>query len=146
MTRALKRVSWFARLKRWSFAQQTRQPVRQVHGRLGEQLAASYLRKAGYRIEAANVRFRRGELDLVAHEGKTLCFIEVRSVSSSAFGTAAESVTPRKQHRIIRAAQHYLNRRKIPWEGDVRFDVVAIQHGQDGTPVIELFRGAFEAG
>ena len=145
MTRAPKRVSWLARFKRWSSVRQAPQTVRQAHGRIGEQLAASYLRRAGYRIEAANVRFRRGELDLVAYDGKTLCFIEVRSVSSPHFGTAAESITRRKQQRIIRAAQHYLHRRRVPWEGDIRFDVVTIQRAQDGTPVIELFRGAFEA-
>lgn len=120
--------------------------VRQQRGSAGEQLACAYLRSNGYAIVATNVRFPVGELDVVAWEGRALCFIEVRSVRSPRFGPAAASVTPLKQRHIIRAAQWYLQRLRRKPEV-VRFDVVAI----DGDPAIappslRLLRGAFGVG
>ena len=106
-------------------------------------MAAAYLRREGYQIEASNVRFKVGELDLVAHEGDTLCLIEVRARSSDRFGTSLESITPMKRRRFIRAARWYLARRR--WNGPVRFDVVAIDHRSDGPPALTLLRGAFTA-
>lgn len=91
------------------------------------------------------MRFPVGELDLVALEGETLCFIEVRSTSSDRWGGALASVTHRKQRRIIRAAQWYANRLgELPEQ--MRFDVVAVEWPSDGGPSVQLIRGAFDAG
>ena len=79
-----------------------------AQGRRGEQLAERVLRREGFRILARNLHFRHAELDLVALEGDTLCFIEVRLRSSRAFGSAEESVSRAKQRRIVRAARDFL--------------------------------------
>jgi putative endonuclease len=92
-------------------------------------------------IERVNVRFPVGEIDLLAREGQTLCFVEVRSVSSDVFGGAAASVTPRKQQRIIRAARWYLAGH--PLASPARFDVVTVDW-VSGRPQMTLIRGAFE--
>ena len=118
---------------------------RQQQGRASEHLACAYLRAQGYRIEATNVRFPVGELDIVAWEGKTLCFVEVRSRATDQFGSALESVTEVKRRRLIRAAQWHLTRlRRAPEV--MRFDLVAIEGATEGRPPrVELVRGAFEA-
>ena len=113
-------------------------------GRRSEQLAVRLLRSHGYRIEQTNVRFPVGELDVVAREGHTLCFVEVRSATSQQWGGALESIGERKRCRLIRAARWYLSRlRTIPEE--VRFDVVAVDWASGGEPRLELIRGAFDA-
>ena len=120
------------------------QAVRQARGARGERLARERLQREGFVIEAANVRFPIGEIDLIAREGQTLCFVEVRSSSSPAFGGALASITDRKRRHLIRAAEWYLARRSTQPEA-VRFDVVAVQWRQEGAPSIELVRGAFDA-
>jgi putative endonuclease len=117
---------------------------RQSLGRLGEQLAQQLLRSLGYVIERTNLRFPVGEIDIVAHEQQTLCFIEVRSTSSSYWGGPLASITDRKRRHLIRAAQWYLSRlRAMPAE--IRFDVVAIEWSHETAPSIQLLRGAFTA-
>lgn len=118
---------------------------RQQRGRAAEEMAAAFLRREGYQIEATNVRFKVGELDLVARNGQTLCFIEVRSRSSEEFGSALESITPMKRRRFIRAVRWYLARRRPPWLGPMRFDVVAIQSRPNTPPSLTLLRDAFTA-
>ena len=119
--------------------------IRQQRGRDAEKLAAAYLRHEGYRIEAANVRFPAGELDLVAQDGATLCFVEVRSRADGRFGTAQESITHLKRRRFLKAVQWYLQRRRPRWDGPVRFDVVAINDSGAAHPKPELIRHAFDA-
>ncbi|MBI3330854.1 MAG: YraN family protein, partial [Candidatus Omnitrophica bacterium] len=80
-------------------------------GRRSEQLARRFLVAQGYTIQDTNVRFPVGELDLVAREGTALCFVEVRSTSSAAWGGGLASVDARKRRRIIQAARWYLSRR-----------------------------------
>jgi len=118
---------------------------RQQRGRAAEEMAAAFLRREGYQIEAVNFRCKAGELDLVARDGATLCFIEVRSRGSAEFGSALESITPMKRRRFIRAVRWYLARRRRPWLQPMRFDVVAIQSRQDTSPSLTLLRGAFTA-
>ena len=91
------------------------------------------------------VRYPVGELDVVAREGDVLCVVEVRSKSSERFGSALESITDRKRRHLIKAAHRYLQVRRPRWEGNVRFDVVAIEFRSAGDPQIELLRGAFDA-
>ena len=119
--------------------------IRQRRGFDAERLAAAYLRREGYLIEAANVRFPVGELDLIARDGKTLCFVEVRLKTSTQFGTASESITRAKRHHFMKAVQWHLQRRRPRWEGPIRFDVVAIQHPPGTQPTLELIRAAFDA-
>lgn len=131
--------AWWTRLTRHV---PTAAAARQRLGRASEQKARELLMASGYRIEATNVRFPVGELDLVAWEGHTLCFVEVRSTSSSQWGGPLASITEPKRRRLIRAAQWYLQGlRTLPSE--TRFDVVAITWEVAGAPRTELIRGAF---
>jgi len=112
-------------------------------GRSGEELAASHLAERGLAILDRNVRFRDGEIDLVAEDGPVLVFVEVRRRTDAGHGTAAESITARKRARVIRAARRWLSRRPRSAGRDVRFDVVTV----DGDPpVVAWIRGAFDAG
>ena len=88
-----------------------------------EELCAELLRKAGLRVLARNWRCRHGEIDLVAEEGGTLVFAEVRLRRDERYGGAAESVTSAKQARLIAAARIFLMRRP---ESDCRFDVLLL--------------------
>ena len=120
------------------------QTFRQKLGQRSEQIAADYLRGQGYIIEQANVRFPVGEIDLIAKEGETLCFVEVRSASSEEWGGPLATVTYPKQRRLIRAASWYLQRlRELPLY--TRFDVLGITWPEAGEPSVDLIRGAFEA-
>jgi len=113
-------------------------------GRRGEQLARRFLTSHGYVIERTNVRFPVGELDLVARDGQALCFIEVRSTSSSQWGGPLASITERKRRRIVQAARWYVGRHaSLPPE--IRFDVLAIDWHAGRSPTVELVRGAFDA-
>ena len=116
---------------------------RQDLGRRSEQLALRVLTSRGYTIQASNVRFPVGEIDIVARDGQTLCFIEVRSRSSSLWGGPLETIRAQKRRRLIRAAQWYLSRHpsSLP---EIRFDVLGIQW-QGSEPVVELVQGAFDA-
>ena len=118
-------------------------PARWQLGQRSEQLALQFLGSQGYVIEQRNVRFPVGEIDIIAREGQTLCFVEVRSVSSPQWGGALASITDRKRRHLIRAARWYLSRcRELPPE--IRFDVVAIEWN-GAAPSVELVRGAFTA-
>jgi len=95
-----------------------------VRGAQAEGLAADFLERHGLAILARNFRTRRGEIDLVARDGDTLVFVEVRLRARSDFGGAAESVTARKQQRIVSAAQAWLSR--LQREPPCRFDAVLL--------------------
>ena len=118
--------------------------ARQRLGSESEALALRLLRRRGYRIEARNVRCRLGEVDLVAWDGETLCFVEVRATSSADWGGPLATITREKQRRVIRAARWYLSRCASPPEC-IRFDVVAVDWSAGGAPALELLQGAFTA-
>ncbi|MGE0581811.1 MAG: YraN family protein [Steroidobacteraceae bacterium] len=115
---------------------------RMERGRGAEDRAAAYLAAQGLTILARNFRRRAGEIDLVARDGATLVIIEVRSRARRSFGGAAASVGPRKQQRLIRAAQlllaAYPQWRRLP----ARFDVVALE-GDGENARLEWIRNAF---
>lgn len=113
-------------------------------GRLGEALAEAHLRRVGFRILARNVHLRHAELDLVALDRSALVFVEVRLRTSARFGSAAESVDPRKQRRIAAAAAELLARGGLPRSARIRFDVIAIDASVD-PPRLEHFKDAFSA-
>lgn len=113
---------------------------RQRIGKVGEAEAARRLKLAGNEILALNWRCRSGEVDIVAREGDTIIFVEVRSRGSASgqrFGTAAESVDYRKQMKVRAVSQIYLRQYRLH-DAPVRFDVIAITIGQDGS--IEAYR------
>ncbi|WP_027084281.1 YraN family protein [Cohnella panacarvi] len=118
---------------------------RAATGRMGEQAAADYLANLGYRIVARNWRCRIGEIDLIAEDGGTLVFVEVRArTNPTKFGTALEAVTPLKQRQVREVAAYYLAQRKSASPPSVRCDVVAVTFRLDGT-IAELrhIPGAF---
>lgn len=105
-----------------------RSTSRAAAGAQAEALAAEFLGARGLVIVARNYRTRRGEIDLIARDGRMLVFVEVRKRTSAAFGGAAASITAAKRMRVIAAAQSYLA--TLPREPACRFDAVLI----DGTP------------
>src|SRR6267154_2583650 len=99
--------------------------ARIILGKTGEDLASGELERRGYAIVARRYRCRGGELDIIARDGPTLVFVEVKARDSRAFGDAAEAVTWRKQQRIVRLATEYVMRHHFT-DDPCRFDVVSI--------------------
>ncbi|MFH1597819.1 MAG: YraN family protein [Patescibacteria group bacterium] len=99
---------------------------RQNLGDWGEQLAVKYLAKLGYRILNRKWRVREGEIDLIALEGNTLVFIEVKTRRSHLFGLAVESITPGKQMKMIKSIQKYLAQHINAKKRQIRIDVILI--------------------
>lgn len=119
--------------------------VKDAVGRFGEQLATEHLVKAGLEVVQRNWRCRDGELDLVARDGSELVFVEVKTRSSTAFGSPAEAVDRRKAARIRRLALRWMNENRdglAPFSS-VRFDVVAVVRGRGTGVRVEHLRGAF---
>ena len=107
-------------------------------GNAAERQVADFLADRGYTILERNYTCRLGEVDLIAEDRGVLCFVEVRSRTSSRYGEALETITATKRRRISLTAHHYLVTRRI--EGRAcRFDVVTLQSG--GPP--ELLQDAF---
>lgn len=115
---------------------------RQALGAEGEAAAAAALGRAGYRVLESNLRTPFGEIDLLARQGGVLCFVEVKTRSSGAFGHPAEAVTPAKQGRMREAAAFLAQARR--WDGPCRFDVVAVRRGADGALAAEIIPDAFQ--
>ncbi len=115
-----------------------------LRGRRAEQLACEYLTARGFEICERNVRYPVGEIDVVAREGNTQCFIEVRSTASQQWGGPLASITDRKRRRLVAAARWYLHYAPVP-VGETRFDVVAIEWREGQSPKVELVRAAFSA-
>ena len=114
-------------------------------GRRGEAAAARYLQRLGYRIVARGYRDRIGELDLVAVDGRTVVFVEVKTRRSHDAGPPEEAVQQAKQRQLTRAALSFLRRHDL-LEEQARFDVVAVTWPSDAAkPSVEHFQHAFEA-
>jgi putative endonuclease len=104
---------------------------KQSLGRRGEALAAAHLLHQGYVMVARNWRCPAGEIDIVARDGDCLVLVEVRTRRGGAFGTPEESITPRKQAKMVEVAQTYMQmegQENAAW----RIDVVAIEIGPRG--------------
>jgi putative endonuclease len=114
---------------------------RHAVGKAGEEAAVQYLCDHGYRILERNYRCRFGEIDLIARDGRTLAFVEVKTRRSQNYGPAAAAVTAEKQRHLIKASQVYLIQRKNAAEL-CRFDVVTIEMDAQ-QPRIELIKDAF---
>ena len=124
--------------------------ARQRLGRRAEDLVADRLRRRGWRIVARNVRTRSGEIDLIALDGSTLVFVEVKAGRSDAAAgpeRPAHAVGPRKQLRLRRLAREWLgsHRREGGPSGisGYRFDVVGVSFGPDGLADVDHIRNAF---
>jgi putative endonuclease len=111
-------------------------------GRCGEDLAVQLLKKKGYKILERNYKSSLGEIDIIAQEGKVLVFAEVKTRSTSDFGSAKWAVDARKQRKLSMLALGYLKSRSLI-DQPSRFDVVAIDRDQ-GQEKIELIRNAFD--
>lgn len=116
---------------------------RRAFGDRGEGEAAQYLRRKGYAILVQKYRTPLGELDLVARDGRTVVFVEVKTRRSPAFGVPQAAVDLRKQQRMGRIALYYLQQNKLHGV-PCRFDVVAITASGGGRPSIQHIPDAFQ--
>lgn len=92
-------------------------------GRAAEDIAAAYLQQQRLRLLLRNYRCRHGEIDLVMQDGEQIVFVEVRLRSGTHYGGAGASITSAKQRRLLRAAEHYLQRHS---SAPCRFDVILL--------------------
>ena len=116
---------------------------RRDRGNLGEELAAAYLRRHGYRIVERTFRCRLGEIDIIAQKRGILAFVEVKLRKNADFAEAREFVTAAKQGRILAAAGLWLARNET--ELQPRFDVMEVYAPQEGGRVrIQHLENAFE--
>jgi putative endonuclease len=108
-------------------------------GKLGEDIAAGYLERKGYKILARNYRFSRVELDVIAQKDNEVVFVEVKMRSSDQMAYPEQAVGKSKQHNIRLAAENYLEQNQINLP--VRFDIIAVVKGEKFE--IEHFEDAF---
>lgn len=119
------------------------QDPRQALGISGEDLACAELQRRGYAIVERRYRTRFGEIDIIAKDGGTLVFVEVKARMTQEFGGAAAAMTGWKQRRIARMAADYLARRHLI-DCPCRFDVVAIDF-DDTEPRVIVYPNAFDS-
>jgi putative endonuclease len=117
------------------------QPHTHARGRSAEAAASAWLEDRGYEIQRRNYDTPAGEIDAIASDGDTLCFIEIKARDSDRYGSPLEAVNRQKQLRLGRAAALYLL--DNPWEGPCRFDVLGLTGTEDGWRY-ELVENAFE--
>lgn len=111
-------------------------------GTWGEAQVANYLRKNRYRLVAHSYHCRFGEIDLIAMDGKTLCFVEVKTRSNLSMGLPREYVNAAKQERIRKTALFYLSEKEL--DCPMRFDVAEVyQSGSGALERIEYIKNAF---
>lgn len=108
-------------------------------GKWGEQAAVETLRSRGYEVIGRNVRTPYGEIDIVAKQGDTIIFVEVKTRTSNTMGLPEESITPRKREHMITCAEHYAAEHEIDhWQ----IDVVSVEGKPGSTPKITHFENA----
>lgn len=109
-------------------------------GHKGEDVACDYLKRQGYKILERNYRIRGGEIDIVAKEGETLVFIEVKTRWSHEYGPPSESMTPWKIKYLLKTARFYVQ--KIGWgDKEYRLDFVGVDFvSSKDNPKIELIK------
>lgn len=111
-------------------------------GKRGETLAISFLKKNGYRIIESNFRCRYGEIDIIAQEGKTVAFIEVKTKTNNRFGSPTQAIDLRKQRQVSKTALIYISQKRLT-NYSARFDVVGVNI-KGSNSEIELIKNAFE--
>ena len=112
-------------------------------GERGEAIAAAYLKGQRFIIIERNFRCKGGEVDIIAREGKTLVFVEVKTRRTLTFGPPQLALTPFKQRQISKAALTWLAKKK-QFGANARFDVIAIIAPDHQVPQIEHIRNAFD--
>ncbi|MDK2910215.1 MAG: putative endonuclease [Bacteroidales bacterium] len=110
-------------------------------GKTGEELAAAFLKEKGYRILTTNWRFGKDEIDLIARDGEELVIVEVKTRKSNYFGEPEAFVSKQKQKALIRCANQYI--RQHAFDGDTRFDIVAILITPQGNEIHHIQRAFF---
>lgn len=119
--------------------------AKDVLGRWGEAQAARFLRIEGLRVIEQNVIFPAGEIDLIARDGDTIVFVEVKTRTEADFGGPLVAVDSRKRHKLVGLAKSYLARRHLA-EASCRFDVVGVTQRLNSTdPDFEYIPNAFDA-
>jgi putative endonuclease len=112
-------------------------------GVYGENLAAGYLADKGYQIIERNFRWgAKGEIDIVARDGETLVFVEVKTRQNYKFGDPLEGITPGKVRQIRRIAEGYLFKKQIH-EAECRFDVIGVMAEKGREPELKHIKDAF---
>jgi putative endonuclease len=111
-------------------------------GRLGEDLALKKIKSLGYKCIVRNYRCPLGEVDLIARDGDTLVFIEIKTRRDRSLGYAKESINARKKRQLSKVALAYMKSHDVA-EAKSRFDVVAV-HIREGMYEIEVVRNAFD--
>ena len=117
---------------------------RQHLGKTGEDCAAAELERLGYAILARRYRTRHGEIDIVAQDGPTIVFVEVKVRATDEFGTGAEAVGQWKQRRVVRMAIDYLVRNGLA-DQPCRFDVITIDNAGSTGETLTVYPNAFDA-
>jgi len=111
-------------------------------GKIGEEEAVNFLKQQGYRIIARNFTTKLGEIDIIAQDEETICFIEVKTRGSDKFGLPSEAVAGFKQRQISKAAIIFLKEKNL-LDSRARFDIVAVQYSGSEFK-LELIKDAFE--
>jgi putative endonuclease len=112
-------------------------------GALGEKIATTFLKGAGFSIVECNFRCVCGELDIIARDGRSIVFVEVKCRRNLAYGPPQLAVTSFKQRQISKAALVWLSKKRL-YDAEARFDVVAIVVHDHDLPEIEHIRNAFD--
>lgn len=108
-------------------------------GQYGETLAQNYLQQQGYSILHTNYRYKRAEIDIIAHKSELLVFVEVKTRTTDTFGYPEEAVNSRKEKMLLDAAEAYILAKG--WEHEIRFDIVSVT--LNTPPTIVHFEDAF---
>ena len=133
----------FRKMFEWLSSLVKPKPSRDALGDRGENAAAKFLRGLGYTLIERNFRCQMGEIDIIARDGKTLVFVEVKTRLYDD-PTPEEQVNQFKRHQITKAAKYFLTRYGVP-QPPARFDVVAIVWPIGQQPIIRHTPDAFEA-
>ena len=113
-------------------------------GQYGENLASSYLLNIGYKLLNRNYKCKLGEIDIICLDKKYVVFIEVKTRYNINYGRPSESVNTKKQFKIFKAAQYYIQEKKL-FNSYFRFDVVEVfLNSGIEEPMINLFKDAFQ--
>lgn len=111
-------------------------------GKSGEEAAVNFLKEQGYKILMRNYKTKLGEIDVIGRDRGTICFIEVKTRSSDAFGTGLDAVSKLKQRQLSKAALSFLKYHSL-LNKKARFDVVSLLFS-GSAPKLNLIKNAFE--
>jgi putative endonuclease len=112
-------------------------------GKQGEEAAAAFLRKKGYKLLRRNFRTKMGEVDIIAKDGDVYCFIEVKTRDSLRFGAPVEAVSSFKQRQIAKAALAFLKENNL-LDQKARFDVISVTRSPESESRTEIIQNAFD--